>query len=45
MESDEFDRIAGGRALISDPYWVAKVRAGDAAELKGFEATTLAELV
>ena len=45
MERDEFDLIAVGRALISDPEWVAKVRAGDAAGLKGFEASALAELV
>ncbi len=45
MERDEFDLIAVGRALISDPQWVAKVRAGDADGLKGFEPAALAELV
>ncbi len=45
MERDEFDLIAVGRALITDPQWVAKVRAGDAAGLRGFEASALAELV
>ncbi|KTT73772.1 NADH:flavin oxidoreductase [Sphingomonas endophytica] len=45
MERDEFDLIAVGRALISDPEWVAKVRAGDAAGLRGFEASALKELV
>lgn len=45
MERDEFDLIAVGRALISDPQWVAKVRAGDADGLKGFEAAALGELV
>lgn len=45
MERDEFDLIAVGRALISDADWVEKVRAGKMAELKGFHASTLAELV
>jgi 2,4-dienoyl-CoA reductase-like NADH-dependent reductase (Old Yellow Enzyme family) len=45
MERDEFDLIAVGRALISDPQWAQKVRANDAAGLKGFDATSLAELV
>ncbi|WP_375382829.1 NADH:flavin oxidoreductase [uncultured Sphingomonas sp.] len=45
MERDEFDLIAVGRALISDPHWVAKVRAGEADALKGFEPAALGELV
>lgn len=45
MERDEFDLIAVGRALISDPAWVEKVRSGDRAGLKGFDAAALAELV
>jgi 2,4-dienoyl-CoA reductase-like NADH-dependent reductase (Old Yellow Enzyme family) len=45
MERDEFDLIAVGRALISDPEWPAKVRRGDAAGLRGFEVSALAELV
>ena len=45
MERDEFDLIAVGRALIADPAWVKKVRSGDWAEIKGFDAATLAELV
>lgn len=45
MERDEFDLIAVGRALISDAAWVDKVRIGDAAGLKGFDAAALAELV
>ena len=45
MERDEFDLVAVGRALLSDPHWVAKVRTGDAAGLRGFEASALAELV
>jgi 2,4-dienoyl-CoA reductase-like NADH-dependent reductase (Old Yellow Enzyme family) len=45
MEKDEFDLIAVGRALISDPNWVEKVRTGDTASLKGFDRSALAELV
>ncbi len=45
MERDEFDLIAVGRALISDPEWVAKVRSGDAAALRGFDASVLRQLV
>ena len=45
MERDEFDLVAVGRALISDPEWVAKVRAADHAGLRGFDASALAELV
>lgn len=45
MERDEFDLIAVGRALITDPEWTAKVRHGDHKALKGFDAASLAELV
>ncbi|GAA0738233.1 12-oxophytodienoate reductase [Sphingomonas sp. ABOLD] len=45
MERDEFDLIAVGRALISNPDWAKKVRAGAGQELKGFSPAALAELV
>jgi len=45
MERDEFDLIAVGRALISDPNWVEKIRTGDTGSLKGFDRSVLAELV
>lgn len=45
MERDEFDLIAVGRALITDADWVAKVRDGEAATLRGFDAAALRELV
>ncbi|WP_213982308.1 NADH:flavin oxidoreductase [Sphingomonas sp. dw_22] len=45
MERDEFDLIAVGRALINDPEWVEKVRAGDGGGLKDFHPSVLAELV
>lgn len=45
MERDEFDLIAVGRALISNPDWAKKVQAGAGEELKGFSPAALAELV
>ncbi len=45
LERDEFDLIAVGRALLSDPAWVEKIETGRTGELKGFEASALAELV
>jgi 2,4-dienoyl-CoA reductase-like NADH-dependent reductase (Old Yellow Enzyme family) len=45
MERGEFDLIAVGRALLSDPEWVAKIRHGDSASLKDFKPEALAELV
>lgn len=44
MERGEFDLIAVGRALLSDPQWVQKVRAGRTTELHGFRAEDLAAL-
>ena len=45
MQRDEFDLVAVGRALISDPQWAAKIRAGDTANLKDFEVSHLDELI
>jgi 2,4-dienoyl-CoA reductase-like NADH-dependent reductase (Old Yellow Enzyme family) len=45
MERGEFDLIAVGRALITDPDWAVKVRAGDQAGLKPFASEALAEFV
>ena len=45
MERDEFDLIAVGRAILNDPLWVRKVRTGDTAGLRAFEASALGELV
>lgn len=44
VERGEFDLIAVGRALISDPQRVQKVRAGKTDELHGFRAEDLASL-
>jgi len=45
LERDEFDLIAVGRALISDPDWVTKIRTGDDTGLKGFDSKDLGELM
>lgn len=36
MERGEFDLIAVGRAILTDPAWAAKVREGETENLKGF---------
>jgi 2,4-dienoyl-CoA reductase-like NADH-dependent reductase (Old Yellow Enzyme family) len=41
----DFDLVAVGRALISDPDWAVKVRDGRTAELSDFSPAALAELV
>jgi 2,4-dienoyl-CoA reductase-like NADH-dependent reductase (Old Yellow Enzyme family) len=43
MERDEFDLIAVGRAMMGDPRWLTKIRAGRSEELKNFEAATMGE--
>lgn len=45
MARDEFDLIAVGRALLSDPQWVSKVQRQETGELKGFDPASLGELV
>jgi 2,4-dienoyl-CoA reductase-like NADH-dependent reductase (Old Yellow Enzyme family) len=45
MENNEFDLIAVGRALIGDPDWPAKVRAGSMQDLRAFDKTALGSLV
>lgn len=42
--SDEFDLIAVGRALISDPEWPNKVKENRLDEIKGFNAEDLKHL-
>ena len=36
LEREEFDLIAVGRALLTDPNWARKVRTGDSAGLQSF---------
>ncbi|WP_299295970.1 NADH:flavin oxidoreductase [uncultured Erythrobacter sp.] len=45
MDKGEFDLIAVGRALISNPDWVEKVKQDKIAELDNFTSKDLAELV
>ena len=45
IEKGEFDMIAVGRALISDPEWAAKVKAGKLDELIGYDVADLGQLV
>ncbi|AGH48121.1 NADH:flavin oxidoreductase [Sphingomonas sp. MM-1] len=44
LDAGEFDLVAVGRALLADPDWAEKVRAGRTDELIGFEARYVAEL-
>ncbi|WP_333778104.1 NADH:flavin oxidoreductase [Streptomyces sp. IBSBF 3136] len=44
MESDEFDLVAVGRALLQDPDWAAKVLADRFEELKPYDAAALKTL-
>ena len=45
FDRGDFDLVAVGRALISDPYWALKVRDGRTAELSDFSPAALASLV
>lgn len=45
MEREEFDLIAVGRILISNPNWVRQVRGDDIEPIKAFQAKDLFELV
>jgi 2,4-dienoyl-CoA reductase-like NADH-dependent reductase (Old Yellow Enzyme family) len=45
MERAEFDMIAVGRALITDPDWANKAKAGDFAAMQPFDTAALAQFV
>ena len=45
MERGDFDLVAIGRALVSNPDWVQKIHQGRTSELKGFSRDALATLV
>jgi len=45
MDRGDFDLVAVGRPLLSDPFWVQKIREGRTDDLKGFTKDALAELV
>jgi 2,4-dienoyl-CoA reductase-like NADH-dependent reductase (Old Yellow Enzyme family) len=42
LERGEFDLVAVGRALLSDPYWVNKLQHGE--PLKGFDPADMSKL-
>lgn len=44
MERGEFDLIAVGRALLSDPDWAEKIRQSRTSELRDFDPASLKEL-
>jgi 2,4-dienoyl-CoA reductase-like NADH-dependent reductase (Old Yellow Enzyme family) len=44
MEREEFDLIGVGRALLADPHWVEKVKAGRNGELMDFTPAALGSL-
>lgn len=45
MEREEFDMIAVGRALITDPHWAMKVKRGRLDEMIPFSSDALAEFI
>ena len=45
FDRGDFDLVAVGRPLLSDPNWAAKIRSGKTEELIGFTKEALAELV
>jgi 2,4-dienoyl-CoA reductase-like NADH-dependent reductase (Old Yellow Enzyme family) len=45
IDRGEFDLIAVGRALLGDPEWVTKIRAGADKDLRDFSPAAIAELV
>ena len=44
FDRGDFDLVAVGRALISDPAWASRVKAGRLGELRGFDRESLATL-
>lgn len=45
MDAEEFDLIAVGRAILSDPHWVTKIKTGNTEDLQPFDPASMAELV
>ena len=44
MNNNEFELIAVGRALLQDPEWLAKVKAGRIGEVEPFAKKSLTKL-
>jgi len=45
FDRGDFDLVAVGRPLLSDPNWVAKIKAGKTDQLKGFSKEALGQLI
>ena len=45
LDRGDFDLVAVGRPLLSDPNWVKKIHENKTAELKGFSKEALAQLI
>jgi 2,4-dienoyl-CoA reductase-like NADH-dependent reductase (Old Yellow Enzyme family) len=45
LDRGDFDLVAVGRPLLSDPNWTKKIKAGQTEALKGFSKEALGELV
>lgn len=45
LERGDFDLVAVGRALLSDPYWAEKIKDNRISELRGFCKEDLGQLV
>ncbi len=45
FDRGDFDLVAVGRPLLSDPYWAEKIKEGRLDELKGFTKDALSKLV
>lgn len=45
IANNEFDLVAVGRALLADPNWPNKLKAGKTSELISFDTRALDELV
>ena len=44
LDRGDFDLVAVGRAILSDPEWVEKIRSGRGEEARGFNRALLGEL-
>jgi 2,4-dienoyl-CoA reductase-like NADH-dependent reductase (Old Yellow Enzyme family) len=45
LDRGDFDLVAVGRPLLSDPFWTKKIHEGDTGDLKGFSKEALGQLV
>jgi 2,4-dienoyl-CoA reductase-like NADH-dependent reductase (Old Yellow Enzyme family) len=45
FDRGDFDLVAVGRALLSDPHWVRKIKEGRTSELNGFQSSDLRQLL